>query len=531
MIKSNIFCKKIILCLILVLLTGVIGCSNDDKNSNKVPIIKEITASKTVLQPKENINILVDIFADNQEALTFTWSATGGTIEGAGNSVTYIAPSTAGKYTVEVNVEDVNGGVTNSSIILTVYNDDQNSNEAPIIKEITASKTDLQPKEDINISVDVFDDNQEALTFTWSATGGTIKGTGNSVTYTAPITAGKYIAEVSVEDANGGITNSSIILTVYREIVFVSGTEGDLDIYKINEDSTNIDNLTNNSSLDINPVWSPDREKIAFLSDNNGNKVYNLYIMDADGSNKIQLTTNHSIYAIFPGSWSPDGDKIVFASKKDGNYDIYTINVDGSNEIKLTNDVDTDNECPAWSPDGDKIAFDSDGDIHIIDSDGGNRINLTNSVVYKESPIWSPDGSKIAFLSEDNDANYNLYIMDENGGNQINLTNDKLLNNINPVWSPDGSKIAFLSGIDDNNYIYDLYVVNVDGDDKIKLTNNYLMDIWSVVSWSSQGDKIVFSADDDSDGGSDLYLINADGSNSIKLINNQVYDMMPAWRQ
>jgi len=73
--------------------------------------------------------------------------------------------------------------------------------------------------------------------------------------------------------------------------------------------------------------------KIIFASDRDGNKE--IYVMDADGSNQTRLTTNSSL-DVEP-SWSPNGSKIAFNSDRDGNKEIYVMNADGSNATRLTN--------------------------------------------------------------------------------------------------------------------------------------------------------------------------------------------------
>ena len=102
-----------------------------------------------------------------------------------------------------------------------------------------------------------------------------------------------------------------------------------------------------------NPSWSPDGSQIAFDSDRDGN--WEIYVMDADGSNPTNLTNNAADDQ--RPAWSPDGSKIAFHSNRDGNLDeIYVMDADGSNPIRLTNNTDNDH-CPSWSPDGSKIAF------------------------------------------------------------------------------------------------------------------------------------------------------------------------------
>jgi len=135
--------------------------------------------------------------------------------------------------------------------------------------------------------------------------------------------------------------------------------------------------------------------KIAFLSP----APHQICIMDADGKNRKQLTNkgNHGYQ-----TWSPDGQKIAFASNQDGDYEIYIMDIDGNILQKLT-DNKADDTHPSWSPDGQKIGFmsnqDGNNEIYLMDSDGKNQERLTNNNTDDGLPVWSPDGTKIAFES------------------------------------------------------------------------------------------------------------------------------------
>lgn len=128
------------------------------------------------------------------------------------------------------------------------------------------------------------------------------------------------------------------------------------------------------------PAFSPDGSRIAFVSDLNG--AQDLYIMNADGSDIVQVTDDPG-YDLWP-AWSPDGGQLAFASNhngNNGNYDIYVVNLDGSNRERLT-DHKAPDYAPAWSPDGNRIAFDSNREgvlsIYIMDADGSNLISLAD---------------------------------------------------------------------------------------------------------------------------------------------------------
>src|SRR4030095_11968866 len=99
---------------------------------------------------------------------------------------------------------------------------------------------------------------------------------------------------------------------------------------------------------DIEPVWSPDGSKIAFMTDRMGGP--NIWVMNANGTGVTQLTFTKAPEG--DPAWSPDGTKIAFGSKradKDGSkFDIWVMNAaDGSNPVRLTTAKEDDVE-PTW---------------------------------------------------------------------------------------------------------------------------------------------------------------------------------------
>ena len=127
-----------------------------------------------------------------------------------------------------------------------------------------------------------------------------------------------------------------------------------------------------------NPVWSPDGTRIAFISDRSGKD--NIYIINTDGTNLEQITneTYSSIYGI---SWSPDGTRIVYDTfngvEPQG---INIINIDGTGKTALPQTGALQyGSRPVWSPDGTQIAFGTNQyppiEIYTANIDGSNIVN------------------------------------------------------------------------------------------------------------------------------------------------------------
>jgi dipeptidyl aminopeptidase/acylaminoacyl peptidase len=221
---------------------------------------------------------------------------------------------------------------------------------------------------------------------------------------------------------------------------------------------------------------------IAFTSNEGEGGYYDIYVMNADGSDVTKLTNNSALDS--GPSWSPDGENIAFSSYRDGNYDIYVMNADGSDQTRLTNS-DADDSGPSWSPDGEKIAFNIANEtagtrnIYVMNAaDGSELERLTSNPAIDGFPSWSPDGEKIAFSSnkevEPDEAEifaFEIYVMNADGTGQTRMTEMYDSPAREPSWSPDGEKIAFDSNRDDYSN-YDIYVMNAeDGSEQTRLTN------------------------------------------------------------
>jgi uncharacterized delta-60 repeat protein len=288
------------------------------------------------------------------------------------------------------------------------------------------------------------------------------------------------------------ITNAS--LRRNGKIAFTSDRDGNREIYLMDADGSNQTRLTNNSSIDDFPTWSPDGTKIAFLGTKSAG-VYAIFTMNADGSNRTEVTSvNYQPPSPWSGydwrhmSWSPDGSRIAFTELISGSGNLMVVNADGSDRRQLTTGF-----YPAWSPDGSKILFIKAStpnpfyNLHTIRPDGTGLHFIATSfpnyyILWDAPPIWSPDGLKIMVNLSDA-ANAELNILNADGTNPqffVGLCAYSMRGEAPtgcganwgaPTWSPDGNKVAFAQ-FDFTSRTTEIYSKTIGGSAETALTQS-----------------------------------------------------------
>lgn len=186
------------------------------------------------------------------------------------------------------------------------------------------------------------------------------------------------------------------------------------------------------------PAWSPEGGSIAFTVWTEDRKQSHIFVMDADGRDKRQLT--HGLgYHDWSPCWTADG-AIVFESTRDGNRELYRINTDGNGLARITKHPGTDH-APACSPSGKKVAFMAgrefgNAEICVANLDGSGLVNVSKNPARDSEPTWSPDGNWIAFTrSKGGPAPMDIWIAKADGSGQRNITRSPAgVDNFAPSW-------------------------------------------------------------------------------------------------
>jgi len=241
-----------------------------------------------------------------------------------------------------------------------------------------------------------------------------------------------------------GIANS--------KIAFIGKSGNSKELYMMDYDGENLVQLTHDNSITLSPSWSPDTTQIAFVSYRDG--YPGIFVINT-GTRKIRKIASFKGLNSAP-SWSPDGRWIAAMLSKDGDEELYLLDPSGQGEpkrITFSRGIDT---SPVWSPDGKQIAFVSSRSggpqIYVMDADGSNVRRLTFQGGYNTCPSWSPRGDLVAYASQ-NGGGFNIYVVSINGQNpvQVSLGGES---NEDPSWSPDGNHIIYSSGRGNSAQLY-----------------------------------------------------------------------------
>ncbi len=263
------------------------------------------------------------------------------------------------------------------------------------------------------------------------------------------------------------------------------------------------------------PIWSPDGQTIAFMRV--VGEKYQLETIETSGSNRTTLV-NEGLkpvnYSVLPYnrlqtsdfSWSPDGNKIAYISDLNGADNIWIVGKDGANNFQLSDNKDSNLTyyCPIWSADGKQISYtsqtnQSDGkptfSIWILDTDKKVSRLLTQKNEFcrligwkqeNELLIASVEGSNIAGLPTE----VTLNSVETKTGTLSEITRQKDAYLFNIHLSTDAKKIAFAARRDGKDNIW---TISTSGGEAKQATNNNDAKLYfSSLVWSPDNNTIFF---------------------------------------
>ncbi len=297
--------------------------------------------------------------------------------------------------------------------------------------------------------------------------------------------------------------NEHIVFTS-EKIVFTSTRDGWEQLYVVNPDGSDLQNLSQNYAHEDDPNWSHDGTQIIFKSDRDTGSNFQIYLMNADGSNVRRISTN--TFDDHQPDLSPDGTSIVFTRVVDGKLQVMRMDVTGQNVEQLTRDTSSPfgfpivqgNFEPVWSPDGQLILFQRVSiagpeqvspdfrviDLWVMNADGSNHHQLTHAKPGEGwgDSAWSKDGQLIVATFKggkvEDRPNVQVYVMNADGSNPQNISRTTTKGTLNgdPSFSPDGTMICYEEV--EGTRLGAIYVMNADGSNQHMIAgsavgNNY----------------------------------------------------------
>jgi TolB protein len=224
-------------------------------------------------------------------------------------------------------------------------------------------------------------------------------------------------------------------------------------------DGQNMRNALNSSEPIISVAWSPDGQKIAYVSFEDRKPV--VYVHELVTGRRIVLSNERGNNSA--PSWAPDGKSLAVSLSKDGNTQIYRVNADGSNLRRLTqgNTIDTE---PQFSPDGRFLYFTSDRggnpQIYRMSADGERgepARRITFKQPYATSPRISPDGKYLAYIGGAG-GGFKLFLMNLATGDSTPMTDTSF--DESPSFAANGRYILYSTQVGGKKV---LAAVSVDG--------------------------------------------------------------------
>jgi hypothetical protein len=193
------------------LINSIVVDFRNGYSANHPPRIKSLSPDSSLVLRRTPLNFYCTASDRDNDVLTYTWSSTRGPFTGSGPVVSWTAPDSAGLYVISCTVDDGRGGKAESADTITVV---AAFSHPPAIRKILALPRKVDLGATSTVSCLVSNPDSSNLTFTWSASAGSISGTGKGVTWHAPPTAGNDIVRCAVDDGKGGHDADSLALEV-----------------------------------------------------------------------------------------------------------------------------------------------------------------------------------------------------------------------------------------------------------------------------------------------------------------------------
>jgi Tol biopolymer transport system component len=296
------------------------------------------------------------------------------------------------------------------------------------------------------------------------------------------LTAGGRVQEKGIRVS---LDSSRVLYIADQEIKDIYGLysvpSGGGTSVKLNEEQVGIE--------EVFIQFSPDSSRVLYLGYQEAEESYGIYTVPSQGGTSVKVDTEPvAADDIFDGSedtglsrslqFSSDSSRILYLSYNDNDdvYGLYVVPSEGGTAVHLTGELvagrNIEPESIQFSPDDSQILYLADQDtngvyeLYVVPSEGGTSVKLngqlvTGGDVERDGPQFSPDGSRVLYVADqDTNGVYELYIVPSEGGTPVKLNGQLVTGGDVEAesiqFSPDSSRVLYRAD-QDTNGVYELY--------------------------------------------------------------------------